>query len=363
MLCFQKSKIRFFCFLFFIVAVCNAHSEYNPPVLGEDLFFLAYPSLVSSARSSAGGSIFTANPASVNINPALVAGMQRTSLDVAYMNLSHSRDNVSALHAALLGATRWGVWSAAVQGIFANYDLSIGNSFAVRGGFARDVTEKLYVGASLFGAFDFSDDTAVPAFALDLGFVYNMGDLGFLKQSRVAFVMQNLGLTFDADKLGLPGIVKITNAGSLFPSPVTPKVGFAAQFVDMADFDAGFSADLAFAGLVSGGFNLLFDAGVQVRYKMLTLNVAFNVNLTEEIEGVHSLIPAIGLSWKQSISTGGIDFLSSKGWQQTDLSIEAVYQPLFDGSHLAGGGITANLGARDVTPPEITLWPEDGESK
>jgi hypothetical protein len=63
------------------------------------------------------------------------------------------------------------------------------------------------------------------------------------------------------------------------------------------------------------------------------------------------------------VKTGGIDFLSNKGWQQTDLSIDAIYQPLYDGSHLAGGGITANLGARDNSPPEIKLWPENGEGK
>jgi hypothetical protein len=74
-------------------------------------------------------------------------------------------------------------------------------------------------------------------------------------------------------------------------------------------------------------------------------------------------VPSIGLSYSQGLKTGGISFLSNKGWQQTDICVEGVFQPLVDGAILAGGGITANFGARDDTPPSITLWPEEGGGK
>jgi hypothetical protein len=219
------------------------------------------------------------------------------------------------------------------------------------------------VGAPIFDALDFTNSNTAAAFAADLGFVYILGDRGPLTQSRIAVVLQNLGATFNAATLDLDDLVDPKKDASPFPSPVIPKIGFAAQFVDTDNIDAGFSLDVAFAGLTSGGFNPLLDAGVQVRYKRVTLNVALNVNIAEEMAGHHSLVPAIGLSWNQSIKTGGSDYLSSKGWQQTDLCIEGVFQPLSHGSNLIGGGITANLGARDDDAPVITLWPEEGGDK
>jgi hypothetical protein len=251
-----------------------------------------------------------------------------------------------ASHLALLVPTRWGVWTAALQGVFVPFDvMPLGNTVLLRGGFARDVTDDLYVGASLYGGGNFRNHTSA-AFALDVGLWYRLGSLGILKNPRLGVAVQNMGITFRRD---VPGIEN--GSSSRFPGPFTTKVGFAALFLDVRDWQGGFSADLCLPTFQ----NALIDLETQVQYKRFALSLGWGVNVRQEKAGYHALAPSVGLSYRWTARTSGIEFLRGQGWQQSDVTVSSAWKPLFENIQAISGGITVNFGDRDIDAPVITI--------
>jgi hypothetical protein len=326
------------------LAVCiltllsTAASAYSPAPSGESLFLFGFPSLISSAASTGGGGLFDAGPYSVTLNPALVAPVQRVSADLGFGMLM-KEDKGAALHIAALFPTRWGVWTGTVQGSFINETLSPpGNVISGRAGWAREINEKLYLGASVFAGVLFNYGGGFAA-GLDLGLVYRLGSMGFLKDVRASAVFANIGKTFEGDY------------GS-FPSAFTPKAGFAAVLFRVKGIEAGFSADMSLPSLQ----NFAFSAGAELRIMdMVQISAGWDMNARELSNGLDPHGIFVGASFKWTANTAKSDFLSKQGWQKTDIDVSALWQELYDGIHLVSAGVSAQFGSLDRDAPVIEL--------
>jgi hypothetical protein len=285
------------------------------------------------------------------VNPALTAPLQRVSLDAGFAGLLQTGDDTGfapAFHLGLVIPTRWGVFTGAAQAAFVSLNtLPLGNTVLGRAGFSRDVTDNLYLGAALYGGANFGGDSPDWAVALDAGAVYRFGALGFLKDARLGVVLADIGKTL------------ANSADGSFPGLVTPKAGFAALFLSQGNMNAGFSTDLSFPLFQ----NMLLDAGLQFNYTIqgftLTASTGWKLNVRETVKGYDVPLPFAALAFKFAVNTSGNQFLSSRGWQETDFNVSGMWQQLYEGVQLISAGTTINLGARDTEAPKIQLWGED----
>jgi len=321
---------------------------YNPPLWGENLFRNGHADLTSQAASAAGGAFFSSTPQSIAVNPALMSPVQRVSVDAGYTGVFFDGGSGSGLQAGLALPSRWGVASFALQGVFMD-DAGLGNTFTARAAFSKDVTDKLYVGAGVFGGAGNVGWTA----GADAGFVYRLGALGALSDARIGAALTNLGITYlSEDAPGISGW-----ESGRFPGMFTPRAGFAAVFLDTAGVDAAFSADLS----LPFWQNAVFEAGLQARIAdIIVIAAGWQLNALEAAESVASLMPSVGVSVKFRVNTGRSEFMSSKGWDTSDFVTSGAWRQLKiygdESAQQISAGITANFGLRDTEGPAIGVW-------
>ncbi|MBO5137674.1 MAG: hypothetical protein J6B81_04160 [Spirochaetaceae bacterium] len=335
-------KIYLVIFCVTLLSIGNLGAEIVP---GSELIFrITSPEMLTGGSSACGGGLFSAGPSSISVNPALPAGEQRVMLNLGYTILLQSKDEMSVGNAgqlALLIPSRWGVFSVVAEGAFCDLDpIKLDNVLTLRAGFAKDINEELYAGAAISGGVRWGKETDW-ALALNLGFVYHWGNLGFLQDVRIAGALMNLGKPYVS---GLPAI------GS-------PKVGIAGTLFTVAGgkLVGGFSADISAPQLL----NIVFDAGLQLQIaEIITIKSAWQFNMKEQLEGHKNLMPSVGLVFKFGIDSKDNQFLKEKGWQQSEVTASGAWQKLYDEIHAASAGISINLGLKDIEAPEIILWGE-----
>lgn len=315
--------------------------------VGEEIAFkLTNPDLLTGASSSCGGGFFSAGANAISVNPALTAGEQRVMLNLSYTSLFKPSDKDSSMGAAaqlgLLVPTRWGVFSGVVDGVFCDLaPLDLDNTVELSFGFSKDITEKLYAGLSLNGGFRWGESN-MWALDLNLGFMYNFGTVGFMKDFRIASSLMNVGKPY---ALGLPGIC-------------SPRVGVAATLFSVADGNVagGFSADLTAPQCM----NLVFDAGLQLKVaKIITVKSSWQFDMAETISGNKNFLPSVGITVNFNINTKDNQFMADKGWQQSEISTSAAWQQIYQDIHCVSAGAAINLGMKDVDAPEIILWGDE----
>ncbi|GMO22608.1 MAG: hypothetical protein Ta2B_01670 [Termitinemataceae bacterium] len=318
---------------------------------GENIFLLGYPEYGSTAYSVSGGAIYDAAPFSISLNPALTAALQRPALDLGYNIFVDTNDDdldldpSHAIHLGGLYPTNIGVWTLAFQTVLGkqsenNYSVlsGLGDMFYGRIAWSRDVTDFLYVGASVYaGTIDVSDLDGDEDYAIagDVGFVFRVQELAFLKDFRFSGVLANIGKTFDPSDGAL----------NYYPQFLTVRAGIAAVLVDVEDkFKLGLSADATLPAFI----NLTFSAGLQAEIlNMLTISGGWDMNVWElaEIEKpVHG--PFVSIAYKHKFNTGSTtsDFKFAGGWQQLDNSIQSI-----------SVGLAAKIGREDDEAPEIEM--------
>lgn len=327
---------------------------YNPPVNGENLFELTSPQQIAGASSIAGGGIKNVNSSSVVINPALIAGEQRWSIDVDYtalVDFSGTENYGQAMQAGLIMPSRFGVGTVILQGVFADTveSLPLGNTFTIRTAFAKDITDELYLGVGLYGGF--GSDWAL---AGDIGFWYNIKQLRwlpFLQDIRWAVSLTGMGKSYSNPYLGLDG-----TQSSEYPAPFTPRVGIAGNLFSTSKFSGGLSLDLSFPTFQ----NVVFDAGLQFLIAdIVHISTGWEANLQEILADKASLIPTIGISVKFSFTSKDDSFLTRKGWQQSQAVVSSAYQAFDSGINAISASLNVQLGQKDLVPPEIILWEEE----
>ena len=338
--------------------LCSCLYAYNPSAGGEMFYLLGNPELLSDGISVVGGALTDVTAANGAVNPSLTAEEERFTLDAGYTALIGLKGEGprfgSAFHLGAVYPTKYGVVSAALQGLFSFANgLDLGGSGTVRVGFSKEIGKSLLLGMdlALTGGSSFSVFGGI-------GAVYKAGTLGFLpfmKDIRLGFSLTELGLPFRYNSVSS---LDSSSGEASFPGFITPRFGFSGKFLDSSAIKGGISLDLAFPTfqnvLFSSGFQFLIEDLVRVR-------ISWDFNLRECIAGKASYLPTVAISVKIPVNTGSNSFLSRRGWQQSDIIPSLGVRSLPGDVMAVSAGVTARLGIRDEEPPVIRLF--DGISE
>lgn len=332
---------------------------YNPPVGGQSLFLVSNPDQLSGAGSVCGGAIFAPGPDSIALNPALPAMEDRIQLNADFSALvsTVAQTNVfnPTFDTGILIPLKMFTVSGILNGDFCNaQEMNIGNSLNFRTGISKSVTERISVGLNLYTGFLMSPD-ADWALGADLGFLYRMPSLGFIKDARLGVSVMNLGKNYTSESL--PGI-NTTALSDLFPSIATIKAGVAGLLLDVRGFKLGASFDITTPTFQ----NLIFDAGLQMSIKdVVFLKVGENFDIAEVVNGHTNFLPSVGVSVKFNFSAANNEYLKSHSWDKSEMIVSGAWQQKYETLQAIGGGVRIKLGQKDTVPPVIKLWDDDDE--
>ncbi len=337
---------------------------YNPPYGGEEIFRLTNPVLMSGAASASGGPNYTIVPSSITYNPALTASEQRIDLDVSgtlFFNLdkvdiegADSDESIGGgFQVGMIIPTRWTVLTWTTSGLFSDfYGMDLRKTIISHVGASKELTENLSLGANAYLGFytGSGSDFSVGA---DLGALYRLGDLGTLKSSRVGLAFLNLGKPADYDTIGIDE----KKSSSSYPSIFTPRVSFAADFLEMQQWVGSFSTDLAFPAFQ----NCICDLGLGFDYNnTISLSLGAQANIREIAEGKMDGLSSfsLGVSIRLGITSKKMSEKNAD-WEQSEVIPSFATQYLYSGILATSFGCRLDLGLKDTEAPEIYVWNEE----
>lgn len=342
-------KILFFVTLF--ASFCSGIFAYNPPVGAEDFCLISSPAGLSGNLFTAGALSNSSAAETITVNPALTAGKQRVNLNTGFTLLINPKSEKNkagaAFQTAILIPNKLYVFSGYLNGTFVSFDdgMRLGNSFNVKAGLSKEITDKLNVGVSLSGGVAWVNK-ADWALGFNCGFVYNHGSLGFLKDFRYAVSVLNLGKNysiFDAED------------ASAFPSIGTIKLGAAGSLLKTEIMDIAAALDFTIPAFQ----NFIVDMNLQFTLKQaLTLSIGEKINVRESALGYKNFIPSVGLFFKFSFDIKNNEYLESRDWSESEMRISAAYKNMYENVNAISIGADIDLGMKDTTPPQLILWDE-----
>lgn len=326
-------------------------SAYNPPVQGDNLFYLSHPESLTSGISATGGGILSVTPASTMINPALGALEERVTLDLGYTAMANSlgpNKYGQAFGTGIIIPTDWASFSAEFEGVFVPfYNMHLGNSINFYTSASKQILNKLHVGLGLSvgGCWGNDSDWMLSA---SIGAIYNFGDIAFLKNFRVGASVNNVGKTFSkADTIGVKG--HYGNDWTGFPTFLTARVGAAAELVHMENFALGLSLDVTTPFFT----NIVFDTGIQIEIAhFVQINSSWQFNAVEAYWNRASLLPTVGIVFKFNINT---NFLKKDDWSKSELRPAAAWKNVDGDINLFSVGAVLRLGELDTSGPDIEI--------
>ncbi|MFQ3620540.1 MAG: FlgD immunoglobulin-like domain containing protein [Spirochaetales bacterium] len=341
----NRKKLGYFCgYLLAIGSLLFA--EYTPPDGGEDLYHLFSPTFL------AGGPTFTSPhiPFSNRLNPAASASLQRNTVDLSYIALTDPKEDGWKGHVINLGGilpTRYGVFSATTTLLTSSLqDMDLGTLLTLHASASKELFSTLSVGGGVHTTLG-SKDSFDLGLALDLGFIHTPNNFYGLTDFRWGVSLLNIGKWYDP----------IDNRTS-FPSPFTPRVGAAFTAYEANNIRIGLDGSLAFPAFQ----NLRLSIGGDIEFaERVHLRSGLHFDIAQRFrDGLadRSLIPSFGISavFRTDIKQ---EALEKRGWNRSDVTFTAAAAPLHSGIWAFGGGVNAQLGVVDTTPPNISLvYPE-----
>ena len=341
--------------VFLIASLCLATmAAYNPPVGGEDFNLLASPLNLSGANSVTGGALFNAGADSLIVNPALTANEQRVNLTAGYTfmystNDSNNKKIASAFQTGILIPFKLYIFSGYANGTFVPFEeMNLESSVNFKAGLSKEITEKLYVGASASGGYTWQNGNDWSLCA-NVGALYNFGTLGFIKDFRIGASVLNLGKNYSIQRIGNDK----TKLSTEYPTVLTMKAGFAGTFFSNDTFKFGLGVDATTPCFQ----NLIIDTNAQLAIKnTFFISVGEKFNLMETIKGNSSFIPAVAFLFKFTFDVKNNEYLESNGWSQSEMSVSAGYRNIYGSIHAASAAVDLDLGMADDQPPKIVVW-------
>lgn len=357
---------------------------YAPPTQGENFFYLSHPELLTEGNSTAGGGIENIIPASGTINPALIGLEERTSLDLGYTMMFNRNprdgftglvpfgnrlfyfDNYGASKVAYSQAfgtgviipTDWATFGGEMEFILDEKCMGLGDSFHIKSFASKQILDKLHVGVGL--GFGYGWNIRAPLdfawfwwpwrveekkndwmLTIDAGAVYNFGDLGFLKNFRVAASANNIGKTLgtEMDWQGYPGMFNF-------------RAGAAAEFLQTDKIVLGASLDVTTPLFM----NLIIDSGVQVRIcDFVQINSSWQFNAYEISMGTASWLPTLGVVFKFNIGLGDSDFVKKRDWSKSEICPSMGWKNVDGDVNMVSAGAVLRLGQKDRSGPDIEM--------
>jgi flagellar hook assembly protein FlgD/flagellar motor protein MotB len=348
---FQKKAIAKILFVSFLLS----NDVFSVPVgavpaspLGAD----AVPGLYASLPAGSGG--FTTSQGSAPagaVNPAAGGDAQRIVFDASWLflpGLGNERGFGNVIEAGALFPTKYAVFGGSLRLLQSPFNgFPVGTTF----GGNLNAAKELYPGMSLGLGLNFGvgRDWTLSG---DLGFRYNMGNLGPLGNFTWAAALRGLGKSWA-------------------PSWFTPVGGVAFDLVhvqgaaDKPDpFKLGFAADIGFPSII-------YKPGMT--FKMgLTMDIAEMVSIALSWPGASGLnarelsagspfpaIPSVDVGFHFVLPSGGERIAGGRLPSDGDLSVNAAMKPLYGGVMAMGVGAAWTVGVADKTPPLILAdYPE-----
>jgi len=334
-----------------IFACASGISAYDPPKGASLLGKIYAPWGMADAMSL---SELGSDPWTFLFNPASPSLAELLKVDVAYtgiadMSAGSPQGWGSAAFAAASLPQEYGVWNASMRLFSAPGTMTsmpLGTFVTAQGGFSKKVSSMLSVGASASIVMGGNGGFGWGIWS-DIGAVRELGDLGFLKNARLGFVMSGIGKEFNyaVPPMGF-------SAGSLaatgFPAAFSPGLGLSADLVNDSLFNLRGGLDLRFPSMS----DLETSAGIGVSYKNL-------VNLTISMAtSIHDIQQKSGRSAFPSLTLSGFIPLGVKGPHNTSISSIAPsfgVVPLYDSLDAFSLGAELTWGQSDKSPPEVKL--------
>ena len=357
---------------------------YNPPVGGQFFYNLADPLQLSSASSAAGGGIFTVNSNSIISNPALPAYENRAEIDLSGSALINAG---SAFQMGTIIPTRMFVISGFMNGTFCDVkEMDLGNSFNIKAGLSKQVTERISVGANIYTGILKCDDVDW-SLGMDIGALYRMSQLGFMKDFRIGasvngFVKNYSGTDYGVKYEEEPDWYKYAvhdysvatgnswifrkyiydryfapkETTDTFPGFHSLRTGAAANFFKTSTITGGLSADVTVAGFFQ---DMIFDYGFQLSIKdNLLIRVGQTFDILELNNEKSSVFPVIGVSYKMKLNMGKSNFIKNHGWETSELRVAAAQKYFYDNISAYSAGANLILGLNESDGPSIQVFEE-----
>ncbi len=327
-----------------IFMICPILVTALPGSAGELEYNLASPLFLSQ-----GFNMFNREtPQAVTINPAAAAGFQRYILDLNYINLEQFDDGDGSyggmghsLNLALSVPMKIGVLTSAVHvsDMSAFDDTSLNFGTAVGGDvvFSKELYEDVHFGFGLNGTYGLSGNWGLAA---SFGLTFMYGDLGFLRDTEFAAVLNRVGLSYSPESRGFWAAV---------PENLTPAVGMKAVVLE----DGGFTMK-ARAGLsLPAVSDLKIDLGADFLVgERLSVSTGISVSAQDLMnDDWQTVIPGLGVNVVIPLTPDEeSDKLSS-----SEMRLSGGGKMLYDGIAAFGAGVTLPMGVRDKESPEVTV--------
>ena len=243
------------------------------------------------------------------------------------------------------------IFNGYINGTFVPFDeMNLGSSLNFKAALSKEISDKLSVGLGAGGGFSWGGEASWALYA-DIGALYKWGDLGILKDFRIAGSLLNLGKMYSNPRLGLDG----TNNNTPYPTLVTLKAGAAGTILDTDIAKIGLGLDFT----VPCFQNFIVDMNAQVAFKnAFFISIGEKFNMAELIKGRYNLIPSVGFIFKFSFDVKNNQYLEDNGWSQSEMTVAAGYKNLYKTVHAVSAGVDIDLGMADDEPPQITVWDE-----
>jgi flagellar hook assembly protein FlgD/flagellar motor protein MotB len=304
--------------------------------------------LYAPAMAGRGGFTTSRGAAAASaLNPAAEGEAQRIMFNLGYLALpSFGEEDGFGLGAVSLGAlfpTKYAVLGSSLWFIRSPFD-SFPVETSIQGNInaAKELYPRMSVGAGLNIGYNTGNTWTVSG---DLGFRYNMGNMGPLENFTWALTARSLGKSW-------------------IPPMLTPAAGVAFDFVHLQGAEGkadplrmSLAADL----MAPTGQNLAGKLGLSVLIaELINVSTSTQFNLKESINGQGpSPIPSIGIGAIWKLKSGGRRLVADTLPSDGELAIDLAAKPLYNGIWAAGGGVTWTVGVADKNPPVITFdYPE-----
>ncbi|MDR2370004.1 MAG: gliding motility-associated C-terminal domain-containing protein [Treponema sp.] len=321
------------------------------PAVGAD----AAPDLYAPFMTGAGAFSTTSGGApAAAVNPAAGGEAQRIVFDLGYLGLhgfGKEKGYGIGLDLGALFPTKYAVFGGSLRLLHSPFDAS----FPVKTTFGGNLNaaKELYPGLSLGAGlnFGFGSEWTLSG---DLGFRYNMGELGPLDNFTWALVFRGLGKSWT-------------------PSWFTPMGGVSFDIVRVEGgngkpdpFLLSAAADIGIPSVVDPKrISFILKTGVSMTFSELIILSfswpgASGLNARELANGAKFPgLPSIGLGVNFALKSGGERIAGGRLPSDGDITVHAAARPLYEGAAAIGAGITWKAGVLDKTPPAIAVdYPE-----
>ena len=326
-------------FCFTIIMTVFAQNDGATPIGANTAQDLYAPSVAGRGgfTTSRGGS-----PASA-LNPAAEGEAQRIIFDLGYLGLPSFGDEdgfgLGSFNIGAIFPTRYAVFGGSLRFLQSPFDsFPVENTFDVNLNVAKELYPGMSFGIGLNGGYNTGNTWTVSG---DLGFRYNIGNLGPLENFTWAFAARSLGKSW-------------------VPPMFTPALGIAFDFFHIRGGENSpdplrmtLSADVM-APTVQ---NMAAKLGLSILIaEIINVSTSTQFNMKEYLDDTGpSPIPSIGIGAIFKLKSGGRKIVAEMLPSDGELAVDLAAKPLYNGIWAMGGGITWTVGVADKKPPVITV--------